>query len=76
MRCMGVVGDYECGVSRVLVYMLFCGRYGLPHGCLRCTHVASIYALLYFLTGLMLQVWYVGSNECLIMYSALLSSMS
>ena len=35
-----------------------------------------IHALLYVLTGVMLQVWCVSSNECLTMYSALLSSVS
>jgi hypothetical protein len=36
----------------------------------------SIRALLYVLTGVMLQVCCVGSSECVIMYSALLSSVS
>ena len=76
MWCMGVVGDYKCGLSRVLVYMLFCGWYGLPHRCLKCTHMASIHALLYVLTRAMLQVCCVGDSECNFIYFALLSSTS
>jgi len=60
----GVTGDCECGVSRVLVYMLCCGRYGLPHGCLICVYISAVFVLLCLSVSVMSRICHVSTTAC------------